>query len=121
MAPYPCRGGGAYDGAIPYAYGGIEPIKAQDPGSASPKGLLTFVQNGDFFVPVLSERGDARAAPLTAGRRRLHGRMPFTEEMSNLEKLMFSHCTGVRETFSSMGILTKYGFAPIRHFPDFIV
>jgi len=57
MAPYPCRGGGTYDGAIPYAYGGIEPIKAQDPGSASQKGLLTFVQNRDFFVPVLSERG----------------------------------------------------------------
>ena len=47
--------------------------------------------------------------------------MPFTEEMSNLEKLMFSHCTGDRETFSSMGILTKYGFAPIRHFPDFVL
>lgn len=80
-----------------------------------------FVQNRDFFMPVLSERGCACAAPLITGRCCQHGHMPFTEEILNLENLIFSRCIGGCEAFSSIGILTESGLIRIRYFPDSIV
>lgn len=55
--------------------------------------------------------------PLTVGRRCLHGHMPFTKEMPNLEKLIFSCCIGGCEALSSMGILT-YAFCEEKIFDE---